>query len=64
MGVMDQNITTLARAFQLAKSGNCDSVSAIKKQLKAEGYRIDQVEGPTLSKQLRSLIRAAREGNA
>lgn len=57
---MDHNLTTLARAFQLAKSGTCESVSAIKKQLKAEGYRIDQVEGPALSKQLRLLIRAAR----
>lgn len=60
LGVMDHSITTIARAFQLAKSGAVASVSDIKKQLKAEGYRIDQIEGPTLSKQLRSLINTAK----
>ena len=60
LDIMEHNITTIARAFQLAKSGDVASVSDIKKQLKAEGYRIDQIEGPTLSKQLRLLINTAK----
>lgn len=36
---MSQNITALERAFQLAESGECDSVPDLKKQLQAEGVR-------------------------
>src|SRR5262249_24101474 len=35
---MDHNITALERAFQLADSGECDSVPHSKERLKAEGY--------------------------
>lgn len=60
LGVMDHSLTTIARAFQLAKSGAVASVGDIKRQLKAEGYRIDQIEGPALSKQLRLLMKSAK----
>jgi len=58
---MDQRPTTLERAFQLAKSGTCVSVPDLRKQLKAEGYSINQVTGPTLNKQLVALIQSARQ---
>ena len=60
---MPQNVTVLERAFQLARSGLCGSVSEIKERLKAEGYSLVQVTGPTLSRQLFALIRDA-QGNA
>ena len=57
---MDTTLTTLERAFQLARSGDCVSVADIKKQLSTEGYSAAQVSGPTLTKQLAALIREAR----
>jgi hypothetical protein len=57
---MDHTVTALERAFQLAKSGACASVSEIKKQLRTEGYSTAQVTGRVLSRQLDALIKAAR----
>ena len=53
---MDTNITTLERAFSLAKSGECASIEDIKNRLKAEGYSLLPITGPALLKQLRGLI--------
>jgi hypothetical protein len=49
-------ITSLERAFQLARSGRCKTTADIQLRLKAEGYPTDQVIGPTLMKQLRAVI--------
>jgi hypothetical protein len=49
------NPTALERAFALARSGTCDSVNAIRHQMKAEGYSLAQLEGPALIQQLRRL---------
>lgn len=57
---MNRNLTALERAFQLAKSGEYASVSAIKKQLKAEGHEVTQITGGALSKQLKDLIKATQ----
>jgi hypothetical protein len=57
---MDQSVTALERAFQLAKSGKCSSLADLKKQLRAEGYSIAQITGRTLAKQLVTLIKLAR----
>jgi hypothetical protein len=57
---VNRNITTLERAFQLAKSGSYASVAAIKKRLKTEGYSVAQISGGALSKQLNVLIQAAQ----
>ena len=57
---MNQTMTALERAFELAKSGKCDGVSDIKKMLKSEGYSLSQIEGGTLRKQLSALIKAAK----
>jgi hypothetical protein len=63
LSAMDQNVTALERAFQLARSGDYTSVENIKKQLSLEGYSATQVTGKTLMKQLVALIRAARTGH-
>ena len=57
---MDPILTTLERAFQLARSGDYVSVADIKKQLISEGYSVAQITGPTLAKQLAALIKAAQ----
>jgi hypothetical protein len=58
---MTSRMTTLERAFQMARSGQFASVAEIKKQLGQEGFSVAQVTGRVLSQQLKSLIRAARE---
>jgi hypothetical protein len=60
---VDHNITALERAFQLARSGTCASVPAIRKLLKAEGYSTGQITGRALHRQLADLIKAAQEGD-
>jgi hypothetical protein len=61
-----QDQTTIERAFELARSGDCDSVNQIRQKLKAE--RFDQVDahlaGPAIARQLRDLCAEAREANA
>jgi LmbE family N-acetylglucosaminyl deacetylase len=55
-------ISTIERAYQLAKSGEFRTVSNIKDRLHAEGFTdgIAQVTGRTLTNALRRLISAAR----
>ena len=57
---MDQRLTALERAFQLAESGRVASVTEIVSALKHEGYGTDQVQGRQLLAQLRKLIGASR----
>jgi virulence-associated protein VapD len=62
--------TTLERAYALARSGSCRTVSEIKQALQAEGFeRIqDSLYGPTLTSALRKLCQehyvAPPEGEA
>jgi hypothetical protein len=58
---MDENTTALERAFQLARSGKCLSVNDIRVTLAAVGYPRDQLTGPSLTKQLKELIRSSQE---
>jgi hypothetical protein len=51
-------LTTMERAFQLAETSTCTSISDIKTRLRAEGYEGDQIDGPSLKRQLRALIKA------
>ncbi len=48
--------TTLERAFELARSGDCQSIQEIRERLRAEGHIDSQVTGPSLMRQLRDLI--------
>jgi hypothetical protein len=57
---MDQKLTTLERAFQIARSGDCEDIAGLKKRLNAEGYSSSQVEGPQLRRQLLALITQAK----
>jgi Protein of unknown function (DUF2934) len=59
---MEQGISALERAFEIARSGRAGSVTLIKKALKQEGYAVEQVQGRGLSRQLRAIIKTAREG--
>jgi hypothetical protein len=61
LSAMNAPLTALERAFELAESGTCDSVTEIRKQLKSEGLPPDQIIGPTLIKQLRERIAASRK---
>ena len=56
---MDVRKTVLERAFDLARSGTCKDLSAIRKRLDYEGYASGQVYGPALAKQLNALIKDA-----
>ena len=55
---MDYRVTTLERAFQLARSGRFSQVEDI---IGGEGYSVSQIGGPVLKRQLRGLIAAARQ---
>lgn len=50
------------RAFELARSGTCSSIKEIRTRLGAEGYSAAQIDGPSLIKQLRSVLRDAKGG--
>jgi hypothetical protein len=47
--------TTLERAFDLARSGDCAGVADVVKQLSDEGFGTEQITGPSLIRQLREL---------
>ncbi len=53
---MEDKLTTLERAFELARTGKYYNLIEISLQLKSEGYSLDQIEGASLRKQLRYLI--------
>jgi len=56
--------TTLERAFALARSGEYSGVAEIRDQLKTEGYATQQLEGPTLLRQLRDICVLSRSAKA
>jgi hypothetical protein len=57
---MTSRPTALERAFSLARSGDYSGVSEIRAQLKAEGYSLLQMEGPSLQRQLREICIEAK----
>jgi hypothetical protein len=54
-----QNVGVTERAFQIAGSGAVSNVLDIRRALHREGYAADALQGPTLLKQLLSVIKAA-----
>jgi hypothetical protein len=58
--------TTLERAYQLAESGACRTVSEVKQALQSEGYdRIqDSLYGGTITAALRKRCQASYVGDA
>jgi hypothetical protein len=61
---MNPSISALERAFQLARSGRPAGIRDIRTQLKREGYDDRAVEGPSLTLQLRNLIKVSRSLSA
>jgi hypothetical protein len=56
--------SVIERAFQLARTGQYGSVEDLKRKLRAEGYTVAAITGPTLLRQLRELIKAGRSTSA
>jgi len=57
---MEAGKTALERAFELAATGHFQTVEDIRNALRDEGYRQEQIAGPTLTRQLREIIRLAK----
>ena len=55
--------TALERAFELARSGDYAGVAEIRVKLIAEGYPRTQLEGPILTRQLRTLCVEAQKAH-
>jgi hypothetical protein len=55
--------TIAERAYQLAKSGDCATVTDIKTQLKSEGYWdvMGHLHGASITAALRKLLAASRK---
>ena len=61
---MSFRLTTIERAYALAKSGECGNLGEIKGRLKSEGFHDvnGQLYGKTIADDLRRLCAAARTG--
>ncbi len=59
---MSEQISTVERAFELARSGACTSVNDLRQRLRREGYDAVHLHlhGASINKQLVDLINAAR----
>jgi hypothetical protein len=60
--MINSRSSTVERAYELARSGQFRTVSEIKIRVRAEGYydALAQLEGRTISADLRRLLAAAR----
>lgn len=59
--IMETNkLTTLERAFQLARSGECQNIEKLKKTLRDEGFDQWEIVGRSLLVQLNRLIKMHR----
>ena len=63
---MSSHQTTLERAFQIARGGQCASLKDLEKQLKSEQFDgVDaQLMGKSVRDQLRTIIEQARVSQA
>jgi hypothetical protein len=57
---MQQRMTTMERASDLARFGRFTNLTEVIKTLDREGYSASQIQGPLLKRQLTDLIKAAR----
>ena len=55
-----QRMTSMERAFHLARSGRFTTLTEVVTTLDREGYSANQIQGPLLKRQLTGLIKAAR----
>ena len=56
-----QAVTELERAFELARTGEFELTEQLRRALRREGYSGHQTIGPTLLRQLRSVMKASRK---
>lgn len=56
---MDQNKTCLEMAFELARSGEVSNLDLLERRLLDQSYSTGQMDGPSLSRQMRKLMVAA-----
>ena len=56
---MEPHISCLERAFQLAQSGRCRTLTEIRMRLNEEGYQAEQVTGPELCRQIIGIVEKA-----
>ena len=56
---MTFRLTTIERAFELARTGDYSGIGGIRAQLTIEGYSLAQLEGPSLMRQLKDLCAAS-----
>jgi hypothetical protein len=59
--IVKPGVSTIERAFQLARSASIRDIADIKRALDREGYYSRWIEGKAITRQLRELIKAARE---
>jgi hypothetical protein len=57
---MHNGISTVERAYQLARSGKYTTLPRLKSALDREGYFSWQISGPMLSRQLNMIMAAAQ----
>lgn len=50
----------LERAFELARSGDFTTLTALRKHLATEGHSAEQISGPSIKRQLRALCALAK----
>ena len=60
---MHQRMTSMERAFDLARSGRFTSLNEVMTSLNREGYSADQIQGPFQKRQLTDLIKTARRAD-
>jgi hypothetical protein len=53
--------SAVERAFELARSGQCQNIDQIRSKLSREGYDQDQIFGRELSRQLNEALRQAKQ---
>ncbi len=63
---MTGQISTVERAFELARSGACASVNDLRQRLRREGYDAVHLHlhGASINRQLVELIHAAKDSPA
>lgn len=52
---MQNGVSEVERAFQLARSGTVSTLDDIRRALRREGYKADALQGPLLYSQLRAI---------
>jgi hypothetical protein len=59
---MISKIPAIERAFQLARSGSVANINELKSVMHKERYGREELQGLSLGRQLKAIIKAAREG--